>query len=711
MVAEEQVLDAAQQLPLRSLPLEQRRVPVPAQRVGARGAGTVGAQTVVGRDRRQPRARIDRTPGRIGPACGKHVVGSGPGCRDDRGRARRSGSVRRRGRGRLRCCGRGHGRIVRGDGLQRHRRRQAMQRVALRRDDHRGQRAIGRSAGLADDGGVAVRQAFEPVAVQPPDVVDAIDIGDQLDAGRPLLQALHRRRAAQQGLRRRVGMSEIELDDPPVAGAAGDHAEMPAIGRGGEIDQVGAVLGRVEHLQRLVRRRRQANQPRAAGVELQRRDLGPGLHCLAQMGTVGELLQPQALQPVDVVCEVERVADIGLGDEHAAGGVHADPGIAVDPDQRLRCARRRQPHQMRCVQPVVDDGQQRTVGQRGDRRHAEHRAEPPRAQRLGLAQQRCGARIDLLRQVGEELVPQHIHRLAGHLDRVAAQPRHDVAAVLLDIGRNLVGPVAAGEELEEVGAVEVFLGQRQRAAVGVDLGQLEEAARALGTQPGVEDRAVKATAAGGRVALVVDRQALGHPAGLEQVGDEPGHAAEDGLQHARHAAHLVEMHGVGELVHQQQVEPGAVVEQLAFVGRGQEHADQVEGQRRREAVRKVDLGIDDELGARTRLPVQGLRDSRIDALGRARHGFGLRALRGAVMDAEMRAVGGLPGHARVGQQLRPRRRRRQRQQQGQHHGRHGGPGLPCRHAGAACFKRRHLAISGLVQSGSPCARARRSLRQ
>ena len=366
---------------------------------------------------------------------------------------------------------------------------------------------------------------------------------------------------------------------------------------------------------------------------------------------MAELLQAVAVQPVQVVGQVERVADVGLRHQHAAVGRRRDPRPAQHAGHGAAAAVGGHALQQRAVQAVFHHREQVAAGQRGHGRHVQHRAHEPRAERFRLRQQRRGAGVDLLRQVGQELVPQHVHRAAGGFHGAGVQPRHDVAAVAFHQRLRRGHAVAAREELEEVGAVQVLLGQRQRAAVAVDLAQRQEAGGPLGTQPGLEHRPAQAATARGGVALVHHRQAFQAPAGLEQVGDEPGHAAEDGLQHARRAAHLVEVHGVRELVHQQQVEPGTVVEQLAVVGRGQEHAHQAVGQRRREAVGEVELAVDHDLGAAPRLPGQRLRHLRPDAFGCARDRLGLRALAGAVVHAEVRAVGRLPGLAGVGHGL------------------------------------------------------------
>ena len=498
--------------------------------------------------------------------------------------------------------------------------------------------------------GMAVRQALQLSALQPPDVVHTALGEDHFQAVTAMAQALDGRLAAQQqtGCGQRLG--QVDFEHLPVAAAVADKAHAAAVGRGGQVDEVGAVARLKQHPWRRAVGV-QLDEPGAPAVKLQRQHRRPGLNRAAQVRTVRQRLQRLALQSVHVVSVVQRVADIGLAHKHTTIGRHVQPCAAVHAQHAFARAVSRHAHQVRAAEPVFNHRQPSAGGQSRDAADGEERAGDGRAHGLGLAQDGGGARVHLLRQVGQEFGPQRVHHLAGGTVRRAVQARHDVAAVLLDHSGDAAGAVAPREKLHEVSAVQVLLVQRQRAAVGVDLGQADETPRALSAQPGLEQRALQAATACSGLALVPHRQAFHHPPRLEQVGHEPGHAAENALQHPRCAAHLVQVHGVRELMHQQQVEPGLVAQQFAFVRRGHEDAHQAEGQRRGEAVGNVEFVVDDDLGAPAWLPLQRLRHARVNPLGSTRHGVGLRALRAAVVDAEVRAVGAEPVHARVGQGL------------------------------------------------------------
>ena len=82
----------------------------------------------------------------------------------------------------------------------------------------------------------------------------------------------------------------------------------------------------------------------------------------------------------------------------------------------------------------------------------------------------------------------------------------------------------------------------------------------------------------------------------------------------RRAARLVEVHDVEELVAQHELEPLAVLQQLALVGWRKKDAAEVEGQGRGEAVGEVRRIENDEMRLAARPPIEQRRDARVDAL-------------------------------------------------------------------------------------------------
>jgi len=147
--------------------------------------------------------------------------------------------------------------------------------------------------------------------------------------------------------------------------------------------------------------------------------------------------------------------------------------------------------------------------------------------------------------------------------------------------------------------------------------------------------------------------------GLERIRKRRPKTAQHVAHRERHAARLVEMHDVEELVRQHQLEPVAVLQQLAFVGRRKKDPRVIERQGRGKAVREVGGVEQHHVGARARLPGEHAGDARIDPFGDRSREAGLRAVVLGEMHREMRRVQRAPAQAGIDPvklQLRGRRR-------------------------------------------------------
>ena len=263
---------------------------------------------------------------------------------------------------------------------------------------------------------------------------------------------------------------------------------------------------------------------------------------------------------------------------------------------------------------------------------------------------------------------------------------HDVRAVALDESGDRVLAVTFAQEGEEIAAVEVVAVQRKAAALGVHLAKRAQAARHFGAHhPLVVAVAETAVAARG-FGLVVDREAFEDPRGLQQVGKERQQPAEHVAQRERRAGCLVEMHDMEELVAEHELEPLAVLQELALVGRRKKNAGEVEGQGRGEAVGEVRRVHEDEMRLPAGPPVEKRRNARINSLRGCGREPGLRAVLLGEMHQEMLGFERPPAQLRVDPvellPLRAQRAAPQKEESAEHC-------RPDRHSGviAACASR------------------------
>ena len=100
------------------------------------------------------------------------------------------------------------------------------------------------------------------------------------------------------------------------------------------------------------------------------------------------------------------------------------------------------------------------------------------------------------------------------------------------------------------------------------------------------------------VGLRIDGKAFGQPTGLQQIwkrarkerkenSGQDEKSAEYSTKDKGRALCLVQMNDVGEFVREHQFQPLAVLQQLAFGGRRQDDADEIERQRRGVPIRKI----------------------------------------------------------------------------------------------------------------------------
>ena len=177
---------------------------------------------------------------------------------------------------------------------------------------------------------------------------------------------------------------------------------------------------------------------------------------------------------------------------------------------------------------------------------------------------------------------------------------------------------------------------------------------------------VPPAAEGGELGLLVGGEALDHPRHGEGVREEERRAAEDLPPEAPQPARLLEVHGVGQLVGQDEAQPALeVAEVVGAVGRHRADGDEGERQGRGEAVRLV-VGVHDhDLDAADLLPVARLVPGQ--DLGRHRGGLARHRLE-ALVEVHGHAVG---GHGlevvlgRVGGGLRDARREDEEEEGGE----------------------------------------------
>ena len=178
------------------------------------------------------------------------------------------------------------------------------------------------------------------------------------------------------------------------------------------------------------------------------------------------------------------------------------------------------------------------------------------------------------------------------------------------------------------------------------------------------------------VRLGIDREAFYHPVGLEQVWKSARKqhcererqnqiAAEDPPQHARRAPRLVEVNDVRELVREHELQPLAVLQQLAFLGGRQNDADDIERVRRGVPVRAIERVEHDDLRTRLGLPLQPSGDPRIHRLGSVGDGPGLSEGALGEMHREVRGVERAPAERGIHElRLRPQAPREQHRRPG-----------------------------------------------
>ena len=280
-------------------------------------------------------------------------------------------------------------------------------------------------------------------------------------------------------------------------------------------------------------------------------------------------------------------------------------------------------------------------------------------------------------QPGVVFDPQLVHGLAGNEPRSAVHPeRKPAAAVGFHVLRDRVRAVALGEEAEEIAAVEIIPVERKAAPFGIDFGERAQTSRAFRAHHPLEMALSQPPVALVPVGLGIDRETFDHPIGLEQIWkparkerrERERHneiAAEDPPQSARRAPRLVEVNDVREFVREHELQPLAVLQQLAFVGGGQDDPDEVERVRRGVPVRKVERVQHHDLGTRLGLPVEPAGDAGIDGLGDLRHRPGLRKGALGEMHREVRGVERAPAERGIHElRLRPQAPREQHRRPG-----------------------------------------------